>query len=177
MEISVSATVYSFQALINTKISAVTIPGAATGRRILKRACTRLQPSIAVSYTHLDEAGREYFESLASDRKSGRYTRVSGTRYSFDESDYRTYTSVDGVLEPVIYPATGQPVYAFEDGKTYNLSVRAVKIGEDGKEVYGDWSNAFAYKVTASDAGTSEKPAAVSGVNVNTCLLYTSVPT
>ncbi|MFR5149040.1 MAG: hypothetical protein ACLTER_05505 [Ruminococcus sp.] len=44
----------------------------------------------------------------------------------------------------------------------------AVKIGEDGKEVYGDWSNAFAYKVTASDAGTSEKPAAVSGVNVNT---------
>ena len=32
-----------------------------------------------------DEAGREYFESLASDRKSGRYTRVSGTRYSFDE--------------------------------------------------------------------------------------------
>ena len=115
-----------------------------------------------------DEAGREYFESLASDRKSGRYTRVSGTRYSFDESDYRTYTSVDGVLEPVIYPATGQPVYAFEDGKTYNLSVRAVKIGEDGKEVYGDWSNAFAYKVTASDAGTSEKPAAVSGVNVNT---------
>ena len=47
-------------------------------------------------------------------------------------------------------------------------SVRAVKIGDDGKEVYGDWSNAFAYKVTASDAGTSEKPAAVSGVNVNT---------
>ena len=104
-----------------------------------------------------DEAGREYFESLASDRKSGRYTRVSGTRYSFDDSDYNTYTSVDGVLEPVIYPATGQPVYAFEDGKTYNLSVRAVKIGEDGKEVYGDWSNAFAYKVTASDAGTSEE--------------------
>ena len=85
-----------------------------------------------------------------------------------DDSDYNTYTSVDGVLEPVIYPATGQPVYAFEDGKTYNLSVRAVKIGDDGKEVYGDWSNAFAYKVTASDAGTSEKPAAVSGVNVNT---------
>ena len=61
-----------------------------------------------------DEAGREYFESLASDRKSGRYTRVSGTRYSFDGSEYNTYTSVDGVLEPVIYPATGQPVYASE---------------------------------------------------------------
>ena len=49
VEISVSATVYSFQALINTKISAVTIPGAATGRRILKRACTRLQPSIVAA--------------------------------------------------------------------------------------------------------------------------------
>ena len=33
VEIRVSATVYSFHALINTKISAVTIPGAATGSK------------------------------------------------------------------------------------------------------------------------------------------------
>ena len=38
MEINVSATVYSFHALMNTKIRAVTIPGAATGRRIRIRA-------------------------------------------------------------------------------------------------------------------------------------------
>lgn len=38
VDIRVSATVYSFHALINTKIRAVTIPGAATGRRMLGRS-------------------------------------------------------------------------------------------------------------------------------------------
>ena len=45
VEINVRATVYSFQALMNTKIRAVTIPGAATGRRIRIRAETFPQPS------------------------------------------------------------------------------------------------------------------------------------
>ena len=44
VEISVRATVYSFHALMNTKISAVTIPGAATGRRMRIRADTLPQP-------------------------------------------------------------------------------------------------------------------------------------
>jgi len=45
VEISVRATVYSFHALMNTKIRAVTIPGAATGRRMRISADTLPQPS------------------------------------------------------------------------------------------------------------------------------------
>ena len=46
VEIRIVATVYSFQALIKTKIRAVTIPGAAMGIRTLVKAPTVPQPSI-----------------------------------------------------------------------------------------------------------------------------------
>ena len=46
VEISTVEIVYSFQALINTKISVVTMPGAAIGSRICHREPNTVQPSM-----------------------------------------------------------------------------------------------------------------------------------
>lgn len=113
----------------------------------------------------VDASGREYFVNAVDNQ--GVYASTSGTSYYLSGSGLRTYTTVDGAWVPVIHPATGAAVTAFEAGQTYSLSVRAVKY-ENGKEVYGEWSNVLEHKVKAEDAGINEKPATVTGLTIKT---------
>ena len=114
----------------------------------------------------VDASGREYFTNTVDNK--GVYAESSYASYCFDDEVFYTYTTVDGALVPVIYPATGNAVTAFEAGQTYNLSVRAVKYNEKGEAVYGEWSNPYTYTVDARDTGINEKPAAVTGLTIKT---------
>ena len=114
----------------------------------------------------VDASGREYFANTVDNK--GVYAESSYASYCLDDEDLITYTTVDGVLVPVIYPATGNAVTAFESGQTYNLSVRAVKYNEKGEEIYGEWSNPYTYTVDARDTGINEKPATVTGLTIKT---------
>lgn len=112
-----------------------------------------------------DASGREYFVNEVNNQ--GVYAESPYASYYLSGYGLNTYTTVDGVWVPVKHPATGEYVRAFEAGQTYTLSVRAVKY-ENGKEVYGEWSNTFEHKVKAQDTGINEKPATVTGLTIKT---------
>lgn len=69
---------------------------------------------------------------------------------------------------PLLHTASGEPVEAFEPGKTYSVRVRASRT-YDGQIQYGAWSDAVSYTVdSAYVSGVQAKPAKVTGLVLKT---------
>ena len=124
-----------------------------------------------------DAAGREYYENCTPVRNaenvitSYKYEcqKVDETNASTVSTNVRglsTYIMIDGVSEPLIYPATGNPVTAFNElGQTYTVRVRAIRNGKNG-----EWSDAVSCTVPVdpSSEGVNAKPAQVTGLWIQT---------
>ena len=172
---------YTTPAKNSDKISDVRIEQGVDGRDRLRYTSTS-----SVEMEVKDAAGNLYYlnryidtnPETGKDNEILKYlTLSSGKNNSYNFNDYILYAfdkTADGKSFEIKKDANGNPLYAFEPGKTFTVRLRAFYNDEKGKKHEGEWSAPLSVKL--SDLA---KPGKVKNLDINnsyTEVSWSSIP-